>query len=85
MGRQPIVIERVIAAAPEAVFAAWGDAASLRAWMVPGPTMHGAKRRGRLPGRRQLPHRHARSRSRLRPPRRVPRHRADPPQPPALW
>jgi len=42
MGRQPIVVERVIAAAPEAVFAAWGDAASLRAWMVPGPTMHGA-------------------------------------------
>ena len=42
MSRPPIVVERVIAAPPEVVFAAWGDAASLRAWMLPGSSMTGA-------------------------------------------
>jgi uncharacterized protein YndB with AHSA1/START domain len=36
--RAPIVQERLIAAPPEAVFDAWGDAASLRRWMCPGDT-----------------------------------------------
>ena len=34
--RAPIVQERVLPAGPEAVFAAWSDADSLRQWMVPG-------------------------------------------------
>jgi uncharacterized protein YndB with AHSA1/START domain len=41
MAREAIVIERVLPAPPETVFAAWGDAASLRAWMTPG-TAHDA-------------------------------------------
>jgi uncharacterized protein YndB with AHSA1/START domain len=36
--REPIVVERVLSAPPEIVYAAWGDAASLRAWMTPGAT-----------------------------------------------
>ena len=36
MEREPIVVERVLSAAPEVVYAAWGDAASLRSWMAPG-------------------------------------------------
>ena len=34
--REAIVVERTLPAAPEEVFAAWGDADSLRAWMCPG-------------------------------------------------
>jgi uncharacterized protein YndB with AHSA1/START domain len=34
--RAPIVQERVLAATPEEVFAAWSDPESLRAWMCPG-------------------------------------------------
>ena len=41
MQREPIVVERVLSARPEAIYAAWGDAASLRAWMAPSP-MRGA-------------------------------------------
>lgn len=33
--RDPIVQERVLPAPPEEVFAAWGDAESLQAWMCP--------------------------------------------------
>ena len=36
MQREPIVVERVLSAPPERVYAAWGDAAGLRAWMAPG-------------------------------------------------
>jgi uncharacterized protein YndB with AHSA1/START domain len=36
MAREPIVIERVLPAPPDVVFAAWGDATSLRLWMAPG-------------------------------------------------
>lgn len=34
--REPIIVERILSAPPEAVYAAWGDAASLRTWMTPG-------------------------------------------------
>lgn len=37
MSRQPIVQERVVAASPERVFAAWSDPDSMRAWMCPNP------------------------------------------------
>ena len=37
MSREPIVQERVIAAAPEVVFSAWSDPESLRVWMCPSP------------------------------------------------
>ena len=37
--RDPIVVERLIAASVEDVFAAWGDADSLSQWMCPGETM----------------------------------------------
>lgn len=35
MSREPIVVERELGADAETVFAAWGDAASLRSWMRP--------------------------------------------------
>jgi uncharacterized protein YndB with AHSA1/START domain len=38
MKRDPIVVERVLSAPPETVYAAWDDAASMRAWMAPGTT-----------------------------------------------
>lgn len=38
MKREPIVVERVLSAPPETVYAAWGDAASMSAWMTPGAT-----------------------------------------------
>ncbi len=37
--RDPIVVERLIAASVEDVFAAWGDADSLSQWMCPGETI----------------------------------------------
>ncbi len=40
--RDPIVVERLIAASVDDVFAAWGDADSLSAWMCPSETMSGA-------------------------------------------
>lgn len=35
--RGPICVERMIAAPPQDVFAAWSNAESLSAWMCPGP------------------------------------------------
>jgi len=35
--REPIVVERTIAAPPQDVFAAWSTAESLSAWMCPDP------------------------------------------------
>lgn len=40
--RDPIVQERVLSARPEDVFAAWGDAESLRVWMCPSDDMSAA-------------------------------------------
>ncbi len=37
--RDPIVVERLIAASVEDVFAAWSDADSMSAWMCPGDTV----------------------------------------------
>ena len=37
--RAPIVQERVLPAPPAEVFAAWGDAEGMRAWMCPGADM----------------------------------------------
>ena len=37
--RAPIVVERLIPAPPEVVFAAWRDPVSLRVWMCPAPDM----------------------------------------------
>lgn len=37
--RDPIVVERLIAASVEDVFAAWSDAESLGAWMCPAETI----------------------------------------------
>ncbi len=42
MSERQFVIERVLGAPAEEVFAAWGDAASMRAWMCPSPAIHRA-------------------------------------------
>lgn len=40
--RDPIIVERLIAASVDDVFAAWGDVDSLSAWMCPAETISGA-------------------------------------------
>ncbi len=42
MSERRFVIERVLAAPPVEVFAAWGDAASMSAWMCPAASIRGA-------------------------------------------